>query len=261
MILILGGTEDSIELAIKLYHITKQIILSTATEYGMQVACQSFKGTVTYGQMDYDMLKSFCEKNHINRIIDATHPYADLVSENAIRVSSDLGIVYNRYERPDSYELYKNNMADRLVICKDYQAAGRIIEAGKGNVLVTTGSRHIEKMIEEISDIRRVYARILPKSEHLIKLEALGIMPEQIIAMKGPFSQEMNRLMLKQTKAKYIVTKESGKVGMTDEKILAAKELGIKIIVLERPKINYPNRCLDIDEMILLVRNSLLINA
>jgi precorrin-6A/cobalt-precorrin-6A reductase len=261
MILILGGTEDSITLAVKLFSITKQIILSTATEYGMQVACKSFEGTITYGQMDYEELKSFCEKNNIKHIIDATHPYAVLVSENAIQVSSDLTIDYYRYERPESKELYSDQLDDCLIICKDYQAAGKLLEASRGNVLVTTGSRHIEMIIKEITDIKRVYVRILPKSEHLIKIEALGMMPEQIIAMKGPFSREMNKLMLKQINAKYIVTKESGKVGMSDEKILAAKEMGVKVIVIQRPKVNYPSSCSNIDEIVNLIKNKLLTNA
>lgn len=257
MILILGGTEDSIEIAQKLYVLTNEIILSTATEYGMKVARQAFNGTVIYGPMDYNELRTFCKDKDIDLIIDATHPYAEIVSQNAIEVSKELKLTYKRYERPVSNQLDHNRSDESIILCEDYKEAGKLINAGSGNALITTGSRQIEKLIGEINDIKRIYARILPKSEHLAKLETLGLMPEQIIAMKGPFSQEMNKLMLLNTKARYLVTKESGTVGMTDEKIMAAKALAVKVIIIKRPKIDYPNVYSKVDEIIDSLQNSM----
>ena len=53
--------------------------------------------------------------------------------------------------------------------------------------------------------------------------------------MQGPFSEELNYAMLKHTSAKYMVTKESGKVGGFIEKVLAASKAGAKSIVIGRP--------------------------
>ncbi|PKM52063.1 MAG: precorrin-6A reductase [Firmicutes bacterium HGW-Firmicutes-7] len=257
MILILGGTGDSVVLAEKLYALTDKLILSTATDYGEHVAKQAFKGLVISGQMDYEALKTFCENHLVTYIVDATHPYAQVISENAIMVSEALGLLYYRYERPRS-EVHQDRIESAKVIyCKDYETAGKIIDAGEGNVLMTTGSRQVEKMVKEIKDIKRIYVRVLPKSEHLIKLEALQLMPDQIIAMKGPFSIEMNKLMLAQVKAKYIVTKESGVQGKTDEKLQAAREMDIQVILIKRPEISYPTVCTSIDEMVDLIENRL----
>lgn len=263
MILILGGTGDSVKLAEELYKITDQLILSTATDYGAQLARVSFGGTIVSGQMDYEALKSFCGKYKVQHIVDATHPYAQIITENAIRVSEDIQITYDRYERPYSQGSNENmnGSIHDVIHCKDYETAGKLIEAGQGNVLITTGSRQIEKLLSEIKDIKRVFTRILPKSEHLIKLEALGLMPEQIIAMKGPFSLEMNKLMLQQTNAKYLVTKESGSEGNTDEKLQAAKEMTVQVIMIQRPEVKYPNICYNVDEMVYLISNRLMLNT
>ena len=53
--------------------------------------------------------------------------------------------------------------------------------------------------------------------------------------MQGPFSEELNYVMLKHTSAKYMVTKESGKVGGFSEKILAASRASATSIVIGRP--------------------------
>ncbi|PKM94740.1 MAG: precorrin-6A reductase [Firmicutes bacterium HGW-Firmicutes-1] len=255
MILLLGGTGDSVKLAQRLFELTNQFILSTATEYGENLARQSFKGLVISGQMDYEALKQFCQIHSIAHIVDATHPYAQIISENAMKVCTDIQISYYRYERPSSIEGRIDN--GDVIYCKDYETAGKIVDAGEGNVLITTGSRQIEKFVQEVKDSKRLYARILPKSEHLIKLERLNFLPDQIIAMKGPFSLEMNKLMLSQIKAKYLITKESGVQGNTDEKLQAAKELDVQVIIIKRPDIEYPIVCSTIDEMVNLVKNRL----
>jgi len=255
MILLLGGTGDSVKLAQRLFKFTHQIILSTATDYGENLARQSFKGLVISGQMDYEALKQFCQMHSILHIVDATHPYAQIISENAMKVCTDIQISYFRYERPSSRETRIDN--GNVIYCKDYETAGKIVDSVEGNVLITTGSRQIEKLVEEVKDIKRLYARVLPKSEHLIKLENLHFLPDQIIAMKGPFSLEMNKLMLAQINAKYVITKESGVQGNTDEKLQAAEELEIQVIIIKRPEIEYPIVCSTMDEIVNLIKSRL----
>ena len=63
----------------------------------------------------------------------------------------------------------------------------------------------------------------------------LGFKGRNLIAMQGPFSAEMNVALLHQTKAKYFVTKESGKAGGFEEKKKAARETGAVLVVVGRP--------------------------
>jgi precorrin-6A/cobalt-precorrin-6A reductase len=70
----------------------------------------------------------------------------------------------------------------------------------------------------------------------LYQCEALGFKPYQIVAAQGPFTQRFNEALWEQLKIDVVISKESGKVGGTDEKIKACLELGIPIIVLQRPQ-------------------------
>ena len=63
-----------------------------------------------------------------------------------------------------------------------------------------------------------------------------GIPAGHLIAMQGPFTQELNEDILLQTGARAVLTKESGKVGGFDEKVAAAKEVGIPVVVVRNPE-------------------------
>lgn len=235
MILLLGGTSDSLELANELHRITPHLIVSTATDYGATLAHDKFKGRIISGKMDEKELRAFCEAHRVEHIVDGTHPYAHLISENAMKVCEGTGMTYWRYERPSTRH------TSEVIVCATYEEAGRYINVRTGNVLVTTGSRYLEDLIGCVEHRSRLYVRVLPSVEHLTKLRALHLLPRQIIAMQGPFSLEMNRAMLEHTQARYLITKESGEVGKTEEKIQAAIEWGAEVIVIQRPPITYDN--------------------
>ena len=82
------------------------------------------------------------------------------------------------------------------------------------------------------------------------KCENNGILPKNIIAMQGPFSLNMNKAMIEQLNIEYLVTKKGGDTGGEREKIDACNEKGIEVILLDKPKIKYPNCYRNIDELI-----------
>ena len=82
------------------------------------------------------------------------------------------------------------------------------------------------------------------------RCEEFGILPRNIIAMQGPFTQSMNEAMIEQIDAKYFVTKRAGNTGGEREKIDACDRKGIEVIFLDRPAMRYPNRSNTIDELI-----------
>ena len=78
--------------------------------------------------------------------------------------------------------------------------------------------------------------RVLPGEESIRLCTANGITGRQIIAMQGPFSQELNVALIKQSGIGVLVTKQSGKSGGFEEKISAAEQTGTDVIVIKRPK-------------------------
>ena len=121
------------------------------------------------------------------------------------------------------------------------------LKTTEGNILLTTGSKELPAY-KELAN--RIYARVLPMQVSLDICAQSGIAPERIIAMQGPFDEEMNLALLRMTKAKYMVTKDTGGPGGYGAKISAAKKAGIQAIIIGRP---VQREGLDLDAVIRLL--------
>ena len=104
------------------------------------------------------------------------------------------------------------------------------------NILLTTGSKHLPDYTKIQDYQNRAYLRLLPSPEMLQKAVDTGFLPAHLIAMQGPFSQELNVALIKQSGIGVLVTKQSGKSGGFEEKISAAEQTGTDVIVIKRPK-------------------------
>ena len=100
---------------------------------------------------------------------------------------------------------------------------------------------------------KNLITRVLPTSEVLISCENLGFNADNIIAMKGPFTQEMNESTYKQYDIDLVITKESGIAGGFLEKVNACKTLNIPVVIIKRKEMNYPNTIGNIEKLIDLI--------
>ena len=107
----------------------------------------------------------------------------------------------------------------------------------EGNILTTTGSKELSKMLSLPNYKERVYARILSNPEMVKDSFELGFQGKHLICMQGPFSEEMNTAMIHQFDIRYVLTKNSGKVGGFIEKVNSAKETGTILVVIGRPTV------------------------
>ena len=105
-----------------------------------------------------------------------------------------------------------------------------------GNIFVTTGSSHAD-LFAKLPDYKdRVWMRILPSIDSLRVCLDSGYLPQQLICMQGPFSEEINRAMFGWANARILVTKNSGTAGGFTEKVRAAESLGMIVAVIKRPE-------------------------
>jgi precorrin-6A/cobalt-precorrin-6A reductase len=81
-------------------------------------------------------------------------------------------------------------------------------------------------------------------------------MPQDIVAIQGPFSHELNVAMFRQTGADVIVTKNSGVIGGSDSKFTAAMELGLPIIMIDRPVIAYSAVAVSFEEVLRFLKHT-----
>lgn len=236
-IFVLAGTSDARELAIKLkdagYSITASVVTDNAA-----IALKENAIETTIGRLTSDDMKDFLLNNHVVTLVDGSHPFAEEVSRNAIEAAKSANIPYYRYER----ESYKEK--DPLITeVESYSAAAELAAEWGGVVMLTTGSKTLEVFTSKLNDLEnvRLIARMLPRKDNMEKCAELGVEQKNIIAIQGPFSKELNKALYMQYEVNVVVTKESGKVGSVDEKVEAARELNIPIIMIKRPIIEYGN--------------------
>ncbi|EHQ89709.1 precorrin-6A reductase [Desulfosporosinus youngiae] len=230
-LLVLAGTEDGRELADALKQRGHEVLVSTLTAYGADLA-QGQGLQARSGAMDEEGLTDLLRGSSFAALVDATHPYAVRVKEMAKKVCANLSLPYLRWER-SALELEDHSY---IHWAEDIPDAARIA-AGLGHrIMLTTGSNGLPEWVSlPLLKDKLLYVRVLPTSEVLARCESLGFKPNQIIAAQGPFSQAWDEAMFRQLDVEVVVAKESGKVGGTLEKVQACLSLNIPLVLIKRP--------------------------
>lgn len=247
MIALILGTSEGREILSLLNKFTDNILISTATAYGGEILKNYKYKKLNTKPLNKEELSNMLKENQVNILIDASHPYALEVTKNAREVSKDLNIEYLRYERPSSAEEFKENK--KVVFLEDYKDLNEALKNIKGNILNTSGSRNMNKILD-LKLENRIIHRVLPSVKVLEDCFNLGVKVEDLMAIKGPISKELNKAFIKDYDAKALILKDSGPQGGTKEKILACLECNIYALVIRRKKINYEREFNNIEDLV-----------
>ncbi|MCU4175310.1 cobalt-precorrin-5B (C(1))-methyltransferase CbiD [Carboxylicivirga sp. N1Y90] len=226
MILIFGGTTEGKKVASLFDIIDQAYYYSTKTDVH-----KSVKGNRIHGALNSDTMKAFCEAKGIRLIIDAAHPFAEVLHQTIIGVAQDLDINTIRYER--QFPQLEPNESLRLF--DDYEELSQALLTSKyTNILALTGVQTISKL-QDVWHERKCYFRIL-NSELSSKIAMeTGIAPQYLIPRQPvPEKNELIELV-KQTSAQVILSKESGESGYFPLKMGVAKELNLPLWVVKKP--------------------------
>ena len=252
-IVIFAGTTEGRRLSEILADAGIAHTVCVATEYGeivMREQTESTEAVQTGGQplvnlhrgrMDREQMEEFLRNEGYEIIVDATHPYAQIVTENIRSAVNTLKVmeketqfpIYLRLEREISETPEAENNAGSIRYFENNADCAKALENTEGNILLTTGSKELATYCASGRLNDRLYVRILPGRESLELCMEQGIKGRQILALQGPFSTEMNAAILKQYDIRHMVTKNSGRTGGYQEKLEAAKMLGIPVYVIE----------------------------
>ncbi|MBR6348975.1 MAG: precorrin-6A reductase [Lachnospiraceae bacterium] len=203
------------------------LTVCVATEYG-EVLLDNIEGIhVHTGRLDKDEMTVFFKENGFCRVIDATHPYAQVITENISSAAAECCIPVMRILRDTEQD------ASDAVFVSDAAEAAEYLAGKEGSILLTTGAKDLPAY--KNLDMDRVWARVLPLSTSLDACADAGILSSHIIAAQGPFTYDINLAQMKMIGASYMVTKASGRNGGFDEKIAAARDAGAVPVIIGLP--------------------------
>ena len=236
-ILLLGGTKDSINIIEFIKNNYEAYILTTTTtEYGAKLAREGGSDDTIARPLPKNELIEVIRDYMIDILIDATHPFAEHITQTCVSIANELKLPFIRFERPTTN--LENVDTSRIHYVKSFDDAGKLIskEFNQANVLHFAGANTMEDIVKYVP-VERFYPRILKVASSLEKCEKLGIDENHLISMTGAASLEENIELIEKYDAKVMITKESGEIGGVIEKIEAANKTDIAIIMIQRPEI------------------------
>ena len=203
-ICIFAGTTEARRLVELLSTQPVSVTACVATEYGETLLPEGGNVTVRSGRIPVDGIIQMLSDTKFDLVIDATHPYAVSITESVARACAETGTEYLRLLREES-----DKVSDFTCVL-NAEAAALFLSKTDGNILLTTGSKDL-KMYSKVKDFTdRAYARVLPLDASLVLCREAGVQPSHILAMQGPFSEEMDTAMLRAVSAKWLEGRRRG---------------------------------------------------
>ncbi|MGI6174322.1 MAG: precorrin-6A reductase [Christensenellales bacterium] len=229
-ICVFAGTAEGRKLIERLQGRGIRIVACTATEYGGELLKGFEDVTIRIGRMNAEEMAYLFKVERFELVVDATHPYADLATENIRGACSETDTEYLRLQRESD-----SKSADGIWFA-DVQNCIEYLKNTQGNIFLTTGSKDLPLFCADEALRARLYVRVLPMPDSLRICAECGIARERIIAMQGPFGEELNVVMFRTANAKYVVTKDTGCAGGYIDKIHAAQKVSAQAVIIGRPQ-------------------------
>ena len=224
MVLVFGGTTEGRKAIEALEEAGSTFYYSTKT--GEQEV-PLHHGVAISGAMDATAMTVFCQKHDIRLLVDAAHPFAEVLHRTVAEVSEQLGIPAIRFERIfterdpgitwiDSYTSLISHLTPHTS------------NLTPQTLLATTGVQSIAQLKPLEEQGVKVYYRILNRESSIQLAHQQGATDEQLC-----FYEDAKEIPVR---ADAILLKESGHSGGFTEKVEAARALGMKIYAIRRPE-------------------------
>jgi len=247
---LIGGTQESADLAraIAAFAIPSIITVTTESAHSLYPATPLLQ--VHVGKLTPDRLPPFLQDHTITAIVDASHPFATEVSQLAIAAAQRHNLPYLRFERP-SVSCSTASPADSSIPSLPHLLATDLLLGQR--VLLTLGYRWLH-LFQPWQAKATLFARILPSQTALAAALDAGFTPDRLIALRPPISADLERSLWQHWQISLVVTKASGTPGGEDLKRQIAAELGVKLLVIDRPQLAYPQQTSDIQAAVAFCR-------
>ena len=225
-VILFSGTTEGRRLSRALAALGGSVTVCVATEYGREEQGEAPGITVLSGRMDEAQMARTVAGADL--CVDATHPYA-LQASRSIRAACErervplLRLLREESPVPPSAKMFATA-----------SEAADWLSAAQGNILLTTGAKELDAFAPLGGE--RLYPRVLPLASSLEACRRAGVPSSHILALQGPFSQELNEALIRQYRIAYLVTKDGGPAGGFGEKAAAAQAAGARLVLIRRPQ-------------------------
>ncbi|MEL6334481.1 MAG: cobalt-precorrin-6A reductase [Cyanobacteria bacterium J06633_23] len=182
-------------------------------------------------------MQSLIQQHDICAIVDASHPFATKISNQAMAT----GLPYLRFERQTmTLEPPAESVPDLDTLLQSQYLENR-------RILLTLGIKALHQF-QPWQQRADLWARILPTA----KTQAIqaGFAPEQLICDRSPTNALAEQTLWQKLGVDTVITKASGGPGGVPIKLAAAKALDVRLLVIARPKLSYPQQTHNLDEVI-----------
>jgi precorrin-6A/cobalt-precorrin-6A reductase len=190
-------------------------------------------------------LVAYLKEQRISILIDATHPFAAQMSWNAAMAAVEAHIPHLMLVRPE----WETVAGDRWLEVESVEAAAQAIPTNARRIFLTIG--------------RQQLAPFASLTEHWFLMRSIDppaadvALPNgELLLDRGPFTLENEIALLKQHMIEAIVSKNSGG-DATYAKIVAARELGLPIVMVQRPAMPSSDRVSDVASAVEWVKQML----
>ncbi|WKL16341.1 cobalt-precorrin-6A reductase [Comamonas testosteroni] len=231
-VLLLGGTFDAYMLSTLLHEAGVQAIYSyagatqTRRTPALPMRVGGFGGV--QGLVDY------LSAHHITHVIDATHPFAAQMSANAIAACARLDLPLLSMERP----AWQSRPGDQWQHVPDMAAAAKLLSPMLKRVFLAIGRKQLAAFAG-LADEHQFVLRVVDQDGGALPLPAYSY---ELIVARGPFQLADELALLRQYRIDCIVSKNAGGAD-TYAKIEAARQLGIAVIMVDRPVLTQRVQC------------------
>ncbi len=242
-LLILGGTGDAHRLAAATQQIAGLTVISSLAGRTQQPVLPI--GQVRTGGFGGEQgLIDYLREHEIDLVIDATHPFARQISGNAAAAAKTCGLPFLIFER----SAWLATPADRWLEVSDHAAAADLLPALAQRVFLTIGRQEVG-WYAHLTDLWFLMRSIDPP-------DSIAVPPGELLLAKGPFDLDAEQELLIKYGIQAIVSKNSGG-SATYAKIVAARELGLPVVMIQRPPTPSGDRVNTLEQAIEWVKQQL----
>ncbi len=222
-VLVLGGT-------------TEATALAQALSDGGYDATFSYAGRVAQpkaqplptrigGFGGVDGLVNYLHEHHITHVIDATHPFAAQMSRNAVAACRKADVRLIALTRPEWLAL----KGDRWTHVPDMAGAVGALDRGSCRVMLAIGKQQLAEFA--VHRQHHYLLRLVDEPTVALRFDSY-----EVVVAQGPFNLTDDLALMRAHKIDLLVSKNAGGTAAR-AKIDAAREMGIEVVMIDRPKV------------------------